>query len=399
MSRPDFLVIGGGVMGLSIALSLKRRYDGAVAVMEKEADSVEHASGRNSGVLHAGFYYTADSLKAKFTRDGNRLWREYIAEKKLPINKCGKIVVAQSEAEIAGLDELLRRAKVNAVELSEIDEKQAREIEPRVKTTGKALWSPTTSTCDPKACMASLVQDCRDAGIDIRYGAPHRSRKDVEAGYVVNAAGLYADKIAKDYGFAEHLTIVPFKGLYLYSNEPDGAIRTNIYPVPNLDNPFLGVHYTVTVDGHAKIGPTAIPAFWREHYRGFGGFRAGEMAQIVGLESMLMLKAGFDFRGLAVQEIKKYWRPYLVGQAAKLMEGVRSGDYRKWGKAGIRAQLMDVRSRKLIMDFLVEGDDRSFHVLNAVSPGFTCAFPFAEYCVDQIDSRLHRSTERLPEGA
>ncbi|HTQ08965.1 MAG TPA: FAD-dependent oxidoreductase, partial [Fimbriimonadaceae bacterium] len=324
MSRPDFLVIGGGVIGLAIARGLRQRYGGSVAVMEKEANSVAHASGRNSGVLHAGFYYTADSLKAKFTRDGNRMWREYISDRKLALNTCGKIVVAQCEAEIAGLEELSRRAKVNGVELVEIDEQQAKQIEPRVKTTRKALWSPTTSTCDPKLCINALVKDCRDAGIDIRYDSPYRGRRDAEAGYVVNAAGLYADKIAKDYGFSEHLTIVPFKGLYLYSSEPDGAIRTNIYPVPNLENPFLGVHFTVTVEGHAKIGPTAIPAFWREHYRGFEGLRLSEMAQVVGLESMLMLKAGFDFRGLAMQELKKYWRPHLVGQAANLMEGIHS---------------------------------------------------------------------------
>ncbi|HVT13243.1 MAG TPA: FAD-dependent oxidoreductase [Fimbriimonadaceae bacterium] len=390
MSKPDFLVIGGGVIGLSIAIRLKRKYGGSVAVMEKEPHSIEHASGRNSGVIHAGFYYSADSLKAKFTRDGNRMWHEYIAEKKLPLNECGKIVVAQSESEIAGLEELLRRGKVNGVELAEIDVKQAKEIEPRVKTHEKALWSPTTSTCDPKACMAALVQDCEDSGIEMRYGSPYRGQKEIDAGYVVNAAGLYADKIAKDYGFSDHLTIVPFKGLYLYSSEPDGAIHTNIYPVPNLNNPFLGVHYTITVDGHAKIGPTAIPAFWRENYKGLAGINLAEMAQIVGIETKLMFKAGFDFRGLAMQEVRKYWRPYLVGQAAMLLEGVQAKDYKKWGKAGIRAQLMDVRSRKLIMDFCVEGDEKSFHVLNAVSPGFTCAFPFADFCVDEIDAKAHR---------
>lgn len=391
MSRSDFLVIGGGVIGLSIALRLKRRYGGSVAVLEKESCSTEHASGRNSGVIHAGFYYTADSLKAKFTRDGNQMWREYIAEKKLPLNDCGKIVVAQSENEIAGLDELLARANRNGVQLSEIDLKQAREIEPRVKTTGKALWSPTTATCDPKACMNQLAQDCRDAGIEIRYDTPYRDRKEIDAGYVVNAAGLYADKVAKDFGFSEHYTIVPFKGLYLYSSEPDGAIRTNVYPVPNLGNPFLGVHYTITVDGHAKIGPTAIPAFWRENYKAFSRMNLGEMAQILATETKLMIKAGFDFRGLAMQEVRKYWRPYLVGQAAQLLEGVKSSDYRKWGKAGIRSQLLDTRSRKLIMDFIVEGDDRSFHVLNAVSPAFTCAFPFADYCIAEIDKKLTKA--------
>lgn len=386
--RPDFLVVGGGVIGLSIGLRLKRRYGGSVVVLEKEATSVEHASGRNSGVLHAGFYYSADSLKARFTREGNRMWREYVADHGLAINDCGKIVVAQSEAEVVGVDELLARGKRNGVLVEEIDLAQAREIEPRVKTTQKALWSPTTATVDPRACMAELVKDCAAQGVEIRYDHPYRGRADAEAGYVVNCAGLYADEVAKDFGFSEHYTIIPFKGLYLYSGEPEGALRTNIYPVPNLKNPFLGVHYTLTVDGHAKIGPTAIPAFWRENYRGMSRFSFAELMKIVSAETGLFFRAGFDFRGLAMQEVRKYWRPYLVGQASRLLEGVHPRDYTQWGKAGIRSQLLDVRSRKLIMDFCVEGDDRSFHVLNAVSPAFTCAFPFADYCVEEIAARL-----------
>lgn len=397
MTTTDFLVIGGGIIGVCIARELRRRHPKAkIILIEKEDSLAFHASGRNSGVLHAGFYYTADSLKARFTRDGNRIWRDFCAEHKLSINQRGKLVVVKEESELAGLDELFRRGEANGVEMERVDEKQTAEIEPTAITHQAALWSPTTATVSPHEVMDRLAALCAEESIEIRLGEPYRAssgnrvktdKDEIEAAYVINSAGLYADRIAKDFGFSREYTMIPFKGLYLYSEEPKGNLRTNLYPVPNLKNPFLGVHYTVSVEGKAKIGPTAIPAFWREHYRGFENFRLGEMMEIVGDEIGLFFKAGFDFRSLAMEEMRKYWKPYLVKQASLLRKGVSSSDYRHWGKPGIRAQLMDVKSRKLIMDFCGEGDDKSYHVLNAVSPGFTCAIPFSAYVVDQIESR------------
>jgi len=305
-------------------------------------------------------------------------------------------VVAKDEREHPVLDELLARGERNGVQLEKITAEDARKIEPRVKTWQHALWSPTTSSVDPNAVMAAMREDAVAEGVQIHTGAAYRGRVkgshggvrtsagDFEAGYVVNAAGLYADKIARDYGFSEHYRILPFKGLYLYSDEAPGAIRTNIYPVPDLRNPFLGVHFTVTVDGHAKIGPTAIPAFWREQYTGLGNFRFSELVDILLRQAGLFFGSGFDFKSLAVEELRKYVRPHLVGLAGALMEGIRVQDYRRWGKPGIRAQLLDVRRKKLEMDFVFQHDDKSMHVLNAVSPGFTCSLPFAHYLCEHI---------------
>jgi L-2-hydroxyglutarate oxidase LhgO len=212
-----------------------------------------------------------------------------------------------------------------------------------------------------------------------------RTNQDrIEAGYVVNAAGLYADKIAMDYGFSEKYRILPFKGLYLYSNEPPGSIRTNIYPVPDLRNPFLGVHFTITADGKAKIGPTAIPAFWRENYEGFSNFRMDELIEVAGRGLGLLTGARFDYRRLAVEEISKYSRSKMVSLASVLAEGVAEKNYQKWGRPGI-SQLLDITKKKLEMDFVLEGDHHSMHVLNAVSPAFTCSLPFASYVCDRID--------------
>jgi len=390
----DFLVIGGGVIGLNLALELRRRRpDAHVVVLEKEPRTGLHASGRNSGVLHAGFYYGADSLKARFTRIGNRELTAYCDARAIPINKCGKLVVAQTDDEVPVLDELLRRGERNGVPLEKITAEEAREIEPRVRTREKALWSPSTSAVDPGRVMQAFSEDAVRAGVSlhtgIRYigrdnGRVRTSAGDYEAGYVINAAGLYADRVARDFGFSQRYRILPFKGLYLYSDEPPGAAHTNIYPVPNLRNPFLGVHFTVTADGHAKIGPTAIPALWREQYGGWDNFSAAELWDVARRELGLLAFAGFDFRALALEELRKNSRGYLVRLAQGLLENVRPEHYRRWGRPGIRAQLLDITQRKLEMDFVIEQDARSLHVLNAVSPGFTCAIPFARHVCDLI---------------
>ena len=392
-ASPDYLIIGAGIIGLSVALALKRRLPRrSVAIIEKEDSFGAHASGRNSGVLHAGFYYSEDSLKARFCREGNRRLRQYCRERSLPLRACGKLVVARDAQELTGLDRLYRRGRDNGVRLELLSLAEARRIEPRVKTHERALWSPDTASGDPLAVINSLARDARDLGIAIHrshaylHGEPGQvrtSQQDFAPGYVVNAAGLYADRIARDFGKCSHYTILPFKGLYLYSEEPVGRLQTHIYPVPNLDYPFLGVHYTVTVDGHIKIGPTAIPAFWREHYAGFSRLNLAELADILWREATLMVGAGFDFRGLALEEMRKYSPSYLVAQATHLLAGVNHEDYRQWGRPGIRAQLLDLQTRQLVMDFLLEGDARSLHVLNAVSPAWTCSLAFAEHVVDE----------------
>jgi L-2-hydroxyglutarate oxidase LhgO len=399
VTRADFAVVGAGVMGVTIAAELRRRHPRAsIVLLEKEDEPGLHASGRNSGVLHAGFYYTPDSLKARFTRDGNRALRDYCAARNLRLLRCGKLVVAKDESELATLEELFLRAARNGVEVERVSEAEARRIEPRVKTAGTALWSPTTSTVDPREVMRSLAADAVASGVRLLTGARVLARTkpglrtsagEIACGFVVNAAGLHADRIAQDFGFSQDYRILPFKGLYLYSSEPAFAFKTNVYPVPNLRNPFLGVHVTVTVDGHAKLGPTAIPCLWREQYGWTGGFSPRELAEIAGLTWKLWWGEEFDFRGLASEEMKKYARRRLVEQAMPLADGIRTEDYVRWGTPGIRAQLVDVRRGTLVQDFVLEGDAGSLHVLNAVSPGWTCALPFANHVCDRIADLLN----------
>lgn len=394
----DFLIIGGGIIGVNLALQATRRFpDASVTLIEKEPGCGTHASGRNSGVLHAGFYYSADSLKARLTKEGNQRLTQYCLERGLGINRCGKLVVAKNAEELPVLDELLARARRNGVDLLEITEAEAREIEPRVQTYQKALFSPSTASVDPNEVMRSFVADAKQAGVSMinnasylsnRNGLVRTNQGDINAGYVINAAGLYADKIAKDYGFSEHYRILPFKGLYLYANDKMEPLRTNIYPVPDLRNPFLGVHHTVTQDGHSKIGPTAIPCFWRENYHGLQNFHLQEFLEVIIQEAELFIRNDFDFRKLAWEEMQKIYRPRIVELAGELVSDIQLEHYTSWGKPGIRAQLLDTRSRRLEMDFKMEGDERSFHVLNAVSPAFTCSMSFSDYAFQQIETLI-----------
>ena len=394
MNNTDFLIIGGGVIGLSIARVLKKRFsDSRVTLIEKEKGLGFHGSGRNSGVLHAGFYYSSDSLKAKFTRTGNQRLTEYCESRGLKINKCGKLVVAKNEEELQRFNELLERGKKNGVPLQCLTEVEAREIEPRVKTFEKALYSPSTATIDPLEVIMAMQKDAEDEGVDIHLGTGYlqaqgnrvsTSSGSYEARMVINAGGLYADKIAMDFGFSRKYRILPFKGLYLNSDEPPGSLRTNIYPVPDLRNPFLGTHFTVTVAGKTKIGPTALPALWREQYQGMKNLCWSEVLEILARQCGLFISSNFNFKALACEEIRKRSRPHLVALASSLAEGVELNNYRTWGKPGIRAQLINIEERKLEMDFVIEGDQDSIHVLNAVSPAFTCALPFAEYVCDQV---------------
>jgi (S)-2-hydroxyglutarate dehydrogenase len=390
----DYLIIGAGIIGLAIARELRSRFPKAeILIIEKEPDVAYHSSGRNSGVLHAGFYYSADSLKAKFTRDGNHALKEFCRSKNLKLNECQKVVVAKNESEVAGIYELEKRGKRNGVDVSVISEAELKEIDPNAKTFSVALFSPSTATVDPTEVNMAVKEELIASGVKFLFGEGYSGKIDantiettagrkLSAGKIINAAGLYADKIAKDFHFSQNYTIIPFKGIYLKYTKKDKPIKTNIYPVPNLKNPFLGVHYTITVDGTIKIGPTSIPAFWRENYKGWDNFKSGELLNILGWESRLFLSNAFGFRSLAFEEMRKYNKAWFVEQATSLVHSIDKSGFTEWSKPGIRAQLLDKKTLELVQDFVVEGDTQTIHVLNAVSPAFTSSFPFAKWVVD-----------------
>ena len=394
-SCADLVVIGGGVIGLALADAwLSRNPGNSVVVYDKEEELAAHASGRNSGVLHAGFYYAPDSLKAQLTRDGNRMLKEFCRERGVPVRETGKVVVATSEEQLPALMTLLERGRMNGVELELIDEAGLAELEPLARTVDKALWSPNTAVASPAGVVAALADRVRERGGRVVLGSAvtgagpgwvmSMREGRVAAGHILNAAGLYADTVAQWFGFGQDYRMLPFKGLYWYGNWTPGRLQRQVYPVPDPRNPFLGVHVTVTVDGRAKIGPTAIPALWREDYGGVSGLRGNELWDVVRSYPRFLTSKHHDVPGLLRAELPKYARPYLVKQAAALVPSVRSADFTERGKPGVRAQLLHVPSGKLEMDFVVEGDQYSTHMLNAVSPAWTSSLAVADYVVERI---------------
>lgn len=383
------LIIGAGIIGMSIAKSIKESDATAeVVILEKEPEVGYHASGRNSGVLHAGFYYTSDSLKAKFCREGNKEWHSFIQEHDLPINKCGKLVVAKNEAELINLIVLYERGLKNKVPVELISDVAARELEPNVRTYKKALWSPSTSSVSPKLCNLALKKYLKSLGVEFKFRSPvtrirnsqlFSKKKIYKPNYIYNASGLYADRVAHMFGAGEEYSLLPFKGLYRKCIG-EAPVKRHIYPVPNLNNPFLGVHFTQTVEGKSKIGPTATPAFWRENYSGVHRFDFRELINIVGLQSSLFIRNSFNFRSLAYQEIRKYRASVLENEARQLVANFDSPT--KAVPAGIRAQLLNKKEKKLVMDFVVEKGNGVTHVLNSISPAWTCAFPFTRYILE-----------------
>ncbi len=391
----DFLVIGAGVIGVSIARELRRRYGGRVMVIEKEAGPGLHASGRNSGVLHSGVYYQANSLKARLCVEGNRLMRRYCHEKGLGINERGKVIVARTSTELPVIQELHRRAQANGVKADLIDAQALREVEPCANTVHQALYVPDTAVINPQEVMKSLVADAEQEGVEFTYdcawrgfddlGVVSTTRGKVAYGHLVNCAGLFADRVAKAEGIGEHYRILPFRGNFCRLRDASPVkVRGNIYPVPDLRNPFLGIHFTRRPEGEVIVGPSALPILGREQYRGLKGATIGDGIAMVMYLVRLFGANPDHFRSLAWKEVVKMSYRGFFKEAAGLAVGLKRHDL-QWGQhAGIRAQMINVTTAQLIQDFVVESGPKSTHVLNAVSPAFTSALPFAHYVVDSL---------------
>lgn len=391
----DLVMIGGGIVGLAIADAwLTRNPKDKVLVIEKEPVIAFHASGRNSGVLHAGFYYAPDSIKAKLTRIGNQKLRDFCYERKIPIVEAGKVVVTKNEEEIPALEKLYSQGIINGCTLELVDEQQLAEIEPLAKTHRKALWSPLTAVSSPSGVTQSLADRVIEKGGEVRLSSSATAAgpgwveinevEKVLAGHIVNAAGLYADRVAHWFGVGLEYKMMPFKGLYWYGNWEKGRMKRHVYPVPDPRNPFLGVHTTVTVDGTIKLGPTAIPAFWREEYGDFNTINFGEMGEIFSLFPKFLFSKHHNVPGLIKSEFPKYIQKYLVNQVREMVPSIRARDFRTKGKPGVRAQLLHVPTSRLEMDFVVKSGEKSTHILNAVSPAWTSSLAVGEYVVEKI---------------
>ena len=350
-----------------------------------------HASGRNSGVLHAGIYYAPDSMKAKSCLNGNFLMRDYCREKGLPLRETGKVIVARDEEELPVLRELERRATANGAKVEMIDEAQLAGIEPNARTTGKALFSHDTACVDPLAVIDSLRTDleacgkatlltgCLFTGVKGSRTAV-TSRGEISFRKFVNASGAYCDRIAHLFGVGKQYRLIPFKGIYRKLRKGlSHTVRGNIYPVPDIRNPFLGIHASCNVHGEVYLGPTAIPAFGRENYGILSGIdREGAS---IALSDLILFIRNPQFREVALTEPRKFLARRFFRDAARLMKVLSPSDIEPSEKVGIRAQLVDWRTKDLVMDFQVIADGDAIHVLNPISPAFTSSMDIAETLV------------------
>ncbi len=389
--RAGILIVGGGIIGLTLSRELVSAGRSDIVILEKETELGRHASGRNSGVLHAGIYYAPDSLKARSCLAGNRLMRAYCKERGLTVLETGKVIVARTEAEQPTLEELHRRASANGARVEFVDEKQLADIEPSARTVGRALFSRDTAIVDPKAVLRSLRADLEATGrVRIVTGcqftglaAPsvaQTSLGPIAFGRFVNAAGAYCDRVARTFGLARDLRLIPFKGIYRKLRK--GAsfpVNGNIYPVPDIRNPFLGVHFTRSVAGDVYLGPTAIPALGRENYGLLAGIDSG--APGILLADAVLFAVNPAFRSVALTEPRKYLPSYFYRDAARLVRSFDPSLFERADKVGIRPQLVDWRTKQLVMDFRVEVADGSVHVLNPISPAFTSSMDLARAIV------------------
>ncbi|CAB4567608.1 MAG: L-2-hydroxyglutarate oxidase [Actinobacteria bacterium] len=386
----DVLILGAGVVGLATGIAILESSPAKkVIIAEKEKTLGCHASGRNSGVMHAGFYYSPDSLKAKFCRDGNQNLRKLAKKYNIPVQEVGKVVVTRDESELSRLTTLFERGLVNGVDLEILDQSKLSKFEPLATTFEKFLWSPTTAISSPSEIISAMAQEFISLGGKIDFNQKvslalsndeiYDATNSYSAMHTINSAGAQADRISRSIGVGSEYAMLPFMGVYIATDETNLPLQRLVYPVPHPINPFLGVHFTLTIDHKVKIGPTAIPILGREQYSLLAGWSGSDIAQsLMGIKSLILGDA-HNFGTIVKTEWPKVFQRLLVRESLKLVPA--ASQVKNWSKKppGIRAQLVHKPTGRLEQDFVVETKLNSTHVLNAVSPGWTSAFPFGRH--------------------
>jgi len=393
----DFVIVGAGIVGLSTALELRKRYpDASIAILEKEPRPGMHASGRNSGVLHSGIYYGSDTLKAKVCSIGNARMQQFAKEHGIPCYQSGKVIIATSEEDLPVVERLLGNARQNKIRAECLGEQDIKKIEPFSNPYKVGIYCPDTAVIDNLAVVNKLAEILTAQKVDLVYGQevihinPRKRKLQTRShsygyGFLFNCAGANADRIARYFGIGGDYALLPFKGIYYeLSPEKRHLVKGNIYPVPDINLPFLGVHLTRVISGEVYVGPTAIPAFGRENYGFFKGLKIGESVQIIKSIGCMYLKNHQAFRRLVHAELKKYSKYRFVEATRRLVPALTGDDLLPSSKVGIRPQLVNTRTKRLEMDYIVEETSNSIHILNAISPAFTSAFAFAELLVDRL---------------
>lgn len=399
-ARADVAVIGGGIVGLATALALveSRTGSASVVILEAEDRIAAHQSGHNSGVIHSGLYYRPDSLKARLCREGRDAMYRFCAAEGVPHRRTGKLVVATRPAELSRLDQLEVRGRANGLAgLRRLGGEELRELEPAVAGLA-GLWVAETGVVDFAQVAAAFARRIQSAGGEIRTGARVievreegqgvvvvTSSGELRAALLVNCAGLQADRVARVCGVDPAAMIVPFRGEY-YELVPArrGLVRHLIYPVPDPRLPFLGVHFTRTIDDRVHLGPNAVLAWKREGYRA-RDVSPRDLAEMLRFPGFWRMAAQYWRTG--VGELGRSLSRRLFARALqRLVPDLREADITPAG-SGVRAQAID-RSGRLLDDFHIVEGTRSIHVLNAPSPAATASLSIGRHLAAQVSARL-----------
>ncbi len=392
----DVVVIGGGIVGLSTAWQLQQKYPTwRIAVVEKESQVAHHQTGHNSGVIHAGVYYAPGSLKAQFCKEGAAATKAFCQQHDIPFDECGKLLVATNNIELERMDALFERCQTNDLEVHKLSKEELLKREPNIVGEG-ALFVPSTGivnyrqVCDKLAQIFEeqggelLLQTCVEHMVEREEGIEVTTNKgNLEARYLVSCAGLMADRVTKMLGIKTDFQIVPFRGeYYQLPSHHNQVVNHLIYPIPDPDLPFLGVHLTRMIDGSVTVGPNAVQGWKREGY-GKINISMSDMATMLSFAGYWRLIKGYWKIGLK-ETYNSWFKSGYLKEVQKYCPSVQRSDLTPY-PAGIRAQAV-MSDGSLVHDFLFAQSKRSLHVCNAPSPAATSAFPIGKYITEKLDT-------------
>lgn len=398
----DFAIIGGGIVGMSTAMQLAETYpDARIVVLEKEPRLAEHQTGHNSGVIHAGVYYTPGSLKAKFCLAGNTATKQFCTQHGIHYDQCGKMLVATTPLEMERMQALWQRTEANGLERYWLSQQELHEREPNIVGLG-GIFVPSSGIVSYRQVTEKMAQIFTTHGGDIRFNAEvialderaseiviTTTKEEIHTRFLISCAGLMADRVVEMLGVQPDFMICPFRGeYYLLPEKYNRIVNHLIYPIPDPAMPFLGVHLTRMIDGSVTVGPNAVLAMKREGYR----------------------KTDISFSDLftmvAHQGIRRVLRDNLRPGLTEMKNSLLKGEYLKTVQkycpmlkkedlkpypAGVRAQAVS-HDGKLIDDFLFVNTPRSINVCNAPSPAATSAIPIGEYIISKVKERIGEPT-------
>lgn len=394
----DFVIIGGGIVGMSTAMQMASEYpDAKILLLEKESSPAQHQTGHNSGVIHAGVYYTPGSLKAKFCLEGNRATKDFCDQHGIRYDACGKMLVATNEVEVERMKALWERTEANGLEREWLSAAELQEREPNIIGLG-GIFVPSSGIVNYAEVTRQMATEFTKAGGVIRYNSEvtaldERADEVVvttstgvfQTRFLISCSGLMADRIVRMLGLEPEFQICPFRGeYYLLPKQHNQIVNHLIYPIPDPSMPFLGVHLTRMIDGTVTVGPNAVLALKREGYKKTDVSLVDMFEIFTSLGVLKVLKANLK-PGLVEMKNSLFKGGYLK-QVQKYCPSIIKEDLTPY-PAGVRAQAVS-NSGKLIDDFLFVNTKRSVNVCNAPSPAATSAIPIGAYIVSKVKEQI-----------